>query len=470
MDKKFLLKLLPVVLVPAIIWFTPTPSGLEAETWHVVALYIALLLGLVVKPFEEPVITLIIIGIISMFIDKDITYSGYGSPMAWFIVTVTIVCTAFVKTGLGKRIAYNLLIRFGKTSLGLGYIMMFVDLILSPATGSNMSRASIDYPIFRNIAESVGSTPENEPKKLGAYLTMLMYVVSMSTAALFLTGMATNAITVSLAKEMMNVHIDWMTWFKAAIVPGGLVLLAGPLVVYKLYKPDLTELGDIKPLMKSGLKEMGSMSTSEKILSGLFILAILGWMFGSKIEAFDLSMQVVAFVFLAFTLLFKILDWNDLISQKGAWNTFIWYGAFYGIASTLAKQGFYKWLAGVLEGYLKLSSLNGMVAMFILVIISLAVRYFFVSNSAYVASFYPVLFALALTTQAPIVAVTLMLAFFAAYGSLLTHYGNGAGIYTFATGYCSQKDFWKIGTIMVVVALIIYSVVGLPYWRIIGLW
>lgn len=470
MDKKTLLKLLPVVLIPLALWMMPTPAGLKAETWHVVALYIALLLGLVVKPFSEPVITLIIIGILSMFIDTKITFSGYGSSMTWFIVAVTIVCAAFVKTGLGKRIAYNLLTRFGKTSLGLGYIMVFVDLILSPATGSNMSRTSIDYPVFRNIAESVGSTPEKDPRKLGSYLTMLMYVVSMSTAVLFLTGMATNAITVSLAQKMLNVNIDWMTWFKAAVVPAGIVLALGPIVVYKLYKPDLKDLGDIKPVMKKGLEEMGPMKKEEKILSVLFILAVLGWMFGDKIKIVNLDMQIVAFVFLALTMLFGILNWNDIIAQKGAWNTFVWYGAFYGVAGTLASKGFYTWLAKELEVYLKLSQLNPMVAVIILLIISLAVRYFFVSNSAYVASFYPVLFALALTTKAPIMVVALLLAFFAGYGSLLTHYGNGAGIYTFATGYCTQKDFWRVGTIMVGVALVVFLCIGLPYWKIIGLW
>lgn len=470
MDKKTLLKLLPVVLIPLLFWFIPTPKGLKPETWHIVALYIALLLGLIIKPFSEPVITLIIIGILSMFIDVKIVYSGYGSDMAWFIVTVTIVCAAFVKTGLGKRMAYNLLIRFGKTSLGLGYLMAAVDLILSPATGSNMSRTSIDYPVFRNIAESVGSTPEKDPRKLGAYLTMLMYVVSMSTAVLFLTGMATNAITVSLAHKMLGVNIDWMTWFKASVVPAGIVLALGPIVVYKVYKPDLKELGDIKPVMKKGLEEMGPMKTEEKILAVLFVLAILGWMFGAKLTVVNLSMQIVAFVFLALTLLFGILNWNDVISQKGAWNTFVWYGAFYGVAGALASKGFYTWLAKVLEGYLKLSQLNGMVVIVVLLLISLAVRYFFVSNSAFVASFYPVLFALVLTTKAPIMVVALLLAFFAGYGSLLTHYGNGAGIYTFATGYCTQKDFWRVGTIMVGVALVVFLCIGLPYWKVIGIW
>ena len=239
MKNKKLLSLAVVALVPIIMWNIPAPSGLETETWHIVALYLGLLAGLILKPYNEPIITLIIVGFAAMFMNNDILLKGYGNNMTWFIAMVTIVCTAFVKTGLGKRIAYNLLLKSGNSTLGLGYLMMLTDLILSPATGSNSSRTTIIYPIFRSISEGVGSTPDNNPKKLGAYLTMLMYVVSQGTSALFLTGMATNAITVSLITEMLGIHISWGMWILASIVPAGLFLLCAPFVVYLFNNPEL---------------------------------------------------------------------------------------------------------------------------------------------------------------------------------------------------------------------------------------
>lgn len=469
MNKKQLFKLLLVALVTIGVWNFPTPVGLETETWHIVALYLGLLIGLVIKPFTEPVITLIIVGFASMFIDTSILLNGFGNGMAWFIALVTIVCTAFVKTGLGKRIAYNLLLRGGKTSLGLGYILVFTDLILSPATGSNASRTSIIYPIFHNIAEGVGSTPEKNPRKLGAFLTILMYVSSQGTSALFLTGMATNAITASLIAEMLGITITWGTWFMASIVPIGLFLLLAPLVIYKVYPPEMKSLDDIKPIAEQGLKDLGPMSGAEKKLAVLFILAVLGWMFGSKITVINLGMQIVGFMFLALVLLFEVLNWDDVIAAKGAWSIFIWYGAFYGIASALADAGFYTWLADALGKVLDLSQVNGLLVTVLLVLISLSVRYFFVSNSAFVASFYPVLFTIALTTQADKMVIGLLLAFMSPLGALLTHYGNGAGLVTFASDYVPQKDFWRIGTIMVGVALVLLFCVGLPYWKIIGI-
>lgn len=264
MDKTRLIKMAAIAAVILGIWNSPIPTGLEAETWHIVALYLGLLMGLVLRPFSEPVVTLIIVGIASMFIKSSILLHGYGNDMAWFIAMVTIVCTAFIKTGLGKRIAYNLLIRAGNTTLGLGYIMVITDLILSPATGSNSSRTSIIYPIFQNIAQGIGSTAEKAPRKLGAFLEVLMYTSSQTTSALFLTGMATNAITVSLMSEMLDIHLTWGLWVLASAVPVGLILLLAPLVIYKIYPPEMKSLSEVKPLAMKGLEELGPMSSAEK--------------------------------------------------------------------------------------------------------------------------------------------------------------------------------------------------------------
>lgn len=470
MNSKQLLKLLAVLLVPVLVWNLPAPAGLDVKTWHIVAIYLGLLAGLVIKPFSEPVITLIIVGLGAMFISPKILLGGYGDSMTWFIAVVTIVCASFVKTGLGRRIAYNLLLRSGSSTLSLGYLLTITDLVLSPATGSNSARTTIIYPIFRQIAEGVGSTPTNEPRKLGEYLTVLTYIVSQSTSALFLTGMATNAITVSLLSSMLNINLSWGTWFLASVVPVGLFLFLAPYIVYKVYPPELKSLGDIKPIAKAGLDEMGPISAQEKTLAVLFVLAVLAWMFGPQIPFVNLNMQVVGFVFLALVLLTNILNWDDVIGAKGAWNIFVWYGAFYGVATALASAGFYKWLAAYLGHVFNFTGMSMLVVAGIMVLASLAVRYFFVSNSAFVASFYPVLFALILTTDVNPMVIGLLLAFFSPLGALLTHYGNGAGLIAFASGYVPQGDFWRVGTIMVGVALVIFFGIGLPYWKLVGLW
>lgn len=462
-----IIKLLPVVLLASIFWVIPNPESLNVETWRMVGIYLAMLYGLVFRPYNDAVMMLIIAGFATLFINPNLLFSGYGHPLVWFIISAFIICRAFVITGLGKRIAYLLLSKYGSNTLTLGYLMMFTDAILSPATGSNMSRSGgITYPIFRNIAESLDSTPDSNPRRIGSYLTMLMYIVSMGTSSLFMTGMATNSIIVSLANEILGIQLEWIQWLKASIVPASIVLLGAPYILYKIYAPDLKHITNVKEIAQEGLNELGVMKREEKLLIVFFVLGVLGWMTGSITGIKYVS---VGLAFLACLLLFKVLTWQDVANEKSAWQTFVWYGAFYGVATALAKGGFYIYLVGVIQNYVDLSGYSEFTALLALVLFSLSVRYFFVSNSAFVVSFYPVLFTLGLTTNAHPLYVALSLAFSAGYGALLTHYGNGAGVLTFSSGYVPQKTFWLIGTIFVFINLIAYVFIGIPYWNLIGL-
>ena len=136
--KNRLVKMIPVVLFPLLTWLISAPAGLETETWHMFGLCLSLLCGLILKPFSEPVISLIVLGLGACFVEKPaVLYSGYAAQGVWFLLAVLLACGAFKKTGLGKRLAYILLskfggTKFGRSSLGLGYVMMLCDLILSP--------------------------------------------------------------------------------------------------------------------------------------------------------------------------------------------------------------------------------------------------------------------------------------------------------------------------------------------------
>lgn len=208
------------------------------------------------------------------------------------------------------------------------------------------------------------------------------------------------------------------------------------------------------------------MKREEKLLIIFFIIGIIGWMTGSITGIKYVS---VGLAFLACLLVSKVLTWNDVINEKSAWQTFVWYGAFYGVATALSKGGFYLYLVDVIQGYIDLSGYSPFMSLFILVLFSLSVRYFFVSNSAFVVSFYPVLFTLGISTGANPLYIALSLAFSAGYGALLTHYGNGAGVITFSSGYIPQKTFWKYGTIFVFINLFAYVFIGIPYWNLIGM-
>jgi DASS family divalent anion:Na+ symporter len=468
MVKKQLVKIAIIIGIPALILSSNVPEGLTSEAWNLFAIYIAVILGIILRPFSEPVVMLGILGLAGLFYNPKALLVGYASTTVWLVFSAFMISQAFIETGLGKRIAYFLVGKFGKSSLSIGYVMAFTDLILSPATPSNTARSGgITYPIFKSVAETLGSKPGETGSKIGSYLTILMYQVSLSTAVIFLTAMAPNALVANFAKDILGVTLDWVTWAKAAIVPGMVVLMLIPLIVYKLYKPEITKINSAKKISTEGLRAMEPLSISEKILSGLFVLAILGWATG-KITGFGSS--TVALAFLALLLLTKTVSWDSILNSKGGWNTLIWYGGIIGLSSSLAKVGFFKWLAATVQQIVNFDGVNTIVIYFVLVVVSLLVRYIFASTGAYVTTFVPVIYAIGSIANIPMMPFALLIAFATGYGALLTHYGGAVGPVLFGTGYVNQIDWWRIGAVVVGVNLLVYFVIGLPYWKILGMW
>ncbi|MBC7342490.1 MAG: DASS family sodium-coupled anion symporter [Clostridia bacterium] len=469
MNKNGWWKLFLVIVVPIAIWFSPTPSGLEVKAWHMFAIYAGAMLGIILRPFPEPVIVLLAVAVAGLlFNSPKLALAGFGNSTVWLVFSAFLLSQAFIDTGLGKRISYVLLKYFGKSTLGVGYVAAVTDLIISPATPSNTARSGgVVYPIFRSLAATLGSEPGPTGRKIGSYLTILMYQISLTTGTLFLTAMAPNALVASFAAKILHVDLNWGVWAMAAAVPGLLILFALPWLVYKVYPPEIRQVSDSARIAQSGLAELGAMKWQEMALAVLFILAIVAWA-TTQVTGIDATMIAVAFV--ALCLVLGVTKWDSVLTSGGAWSTLIWYGGIVGLASALSDAKFFEWLADVLGRSLGLAGWNHVLVLLFLLVLSLVVRYLFASTAAYVASFIPVLYSMALSANVSPMVAALLIAFSSGFGSLLTHYGGALGPVLFGTGYVDQATWWKIGIIVVAFSSLVYLVIGMPYWRLVGLW
>ncbi|MDR3562408.1 MAG: DASS family sodium-coupled anion symporter [Negativicutes bacterium] len=456
------------VLVPLVILMLPPPAGLTVAAWQLFAMYLAAIMGLILRPFEEAVVLLGVIGAAGLaFGNIGVLLTGYASSTAWLVFSAFMIGTAFIATGLGRRIAYILIGKLGQTTLRLGYVATLTDLIVSPATPSNTARTGgIIYPIFQSIAVALDSLPGPTARKVGAYLTLTLYYTSFTTGYTFLTAMAPNVLILSFAQSILKVQVDWMLWAKAAIVPGLVTLVLIPWFVYKVYPPELKTI-DNRTLAAKGLAELGPMSIREKILSVLFVLAILGWALGSF---FKIDATAVAVGFVGACLVFRVITWENILNSKGAWGTFIWYGGIIGLADALSRAKFFEWLAKAISTAVNFDGVNVYVILTALVVFSLVVRYLFASMAAYVTTMIPVIFTIALVAHIPLLPLVFLIAFSAGYGGMLTHYGGALSPILFGAGYVDQATWWRIGAMAAVMSLLVNLLIGLPYWKIIGIW
>ncbi|EOU9085776.1 anion permease, partial [Shigella flexneri] len=447
MNKKSLWKLILILAIPCIIGFMPAPAGLSELAWVLFGIYLAAIVGLVIKPFPEPVVLLIAVAA-SMVVVGNLSdgafkttavLSGYSSGTTWLVFSAFTLSTAFVTTGLGKRIAYLLIGKIGNTMLGLGYVTVFLDLVLAPATPSNTARAGgIVLPIINSVAVALGSEPEKSPRRVGHYLMMSIYMVTKTTSYMFFTAMAGNILALKMINDILHLQISWGGWALAAGLPdcriaglpdcriaglpdcriaglpGIIMLLVTPLVIYTMYPPEIKKV-DNKTIAKAGLAELGPMKIREKMLLGVFVLALLGWIFSKSLGVDE---STVAIVVMATMLLLGIVTWEDVVKNKGGWNTLIWYGGIIGLSSLLSKVKFFEWLAEVFKNNLAFDG-HGNVAFFVIIFLSIIVRYFFASGSAYIVAMLPVFAMLANVSGAPLMLTALALLFSNSYGGMV---------------------------------------------------
>ncbi|MFR5652201.1 MAG: DASS family sodium-coupled anion symporter [Veillonella parvula] len=452
--------------IVAIAWFGGTPEGLKPQVWQLFGIYLATIVGLVLKPFPVPITVLLGVATSSILLNntKDVL-TGYSNTALWLIFAAFALSVAFGKTGLGHRIAYYLVRAFGSTTLRLGYVTAFLDMILSPATPSNTARAAgIVYPINLSIAEAVGSYPGETAKKAGAYLLQNGYFATKVTSFLFATAMAPNLLALDFITKLTGVSLNWGQWALAMFVPGFIMLMCIPFIGYMYERPSVKEI-DNKKIAADGLAELGPMKASEKGLIAIALLAITGWIlptFGIKINA-----TAVAIVAMLATFVCGIINWDDLLKTKAAWNTLIWFGGILGLSSALTKGKFFEWLAKYLEAHMNFG-LDPFMMLILISVISVAVRYFFASGTAYISAMLPVFLIVGINAGIDPTLLAFILIGTNSYGGSVTHYGAAPGPIIFSAGYNNVKDWWTVGLISAVVCLVLNYVIGIPWWKITG--
>jgi divalent anion:Na+ symporter, DASS family len=469
LGRTYLLRWLVPIVIGVVIWFIPPPEGVEIAAWHLLAIFVATIAGIIAKPL--PMGAVAIIGIMVTAATQTLSaadaLSGFGNTTIWLIVIAFFVSRGFIKTGFGARIAYLFMSVLGKKSLGLSYGLVASDLVLAPAIPSNTARAGgVVFPILVSIAKAYGSEAmDGTSRKLGAFLTLVAFQGTIITSAMFLTAMAANPLAAELAADQ-GIIISWGDWALAALVPGVICLVLLPLLIYKIYPPEIKETPAASQIAKDKLAEMGSMKKSEWIMLATFFLLLVLWILGPNTIGMDAT--TAALVGLTVLLLTTVLTWDDVLNERGAWDTLVWFAALVMMATQLSKLGFIAWFSATMGEMV--AGYNWGVAFLVLSLVYFYSHYLFASNTAHVSAMYAPFLAVALAVGTPPMLAALVLAFFSNLFSSMTHYGTGPAPVLYGSGYVAMSDWWRIGLLISVVNIAIWLIIGGAWWKVIGVW
>lgn len=472
------------LMIALLIWFViPVPMGVDPKAWHLLAVFVGTIVAIIGKALPIGAIAMISITVVALTgvtadTPKDAikdALSSFNSSLIWLIGVAIMISRGLVKTGLGARIAYNVIAIFGKKTLGIGYSLAIAELLIAPITPSNTARGgAIIYPITRSIAESFDSYPNGTENRMGKFLSLVNYHSNPITSAMFITATAPNPLVVKLVSEAtgQQITLSWTTWAIAMFLPGLACILLMPLVIYFLAKPEITQTPDVRVFTSAKLKELGVLSKHEKIMLGVFGLMLVLWanipsmIFGAGVLQFDAT--TVAFLGLSLLILTGVLTWDDILKEKSAWDTIVWFSALIMMATYLNKLGLVAWFSSSIEGVIGGFGLSWVWAVLILTLVYLYSHYFFASTTAHITAMFAAFYAVGLSLGAPPMLYAFILIAAGNIMMALTHYATGTAPVIFGAGYVSLGEWWKIGFVMSLVNLIVWVAVGLVWWKIMG--
>ncbi|PWA90111.1 sodium/sulfate symporter [Artemisia annua] len=469
-------KIVPLVLsisTGLIIHFViPKPDEVTDQAWQLLSIFVSTISGLVLSPL--PVGAWAFLGLTTTILTKTLTFSeafsAFANEVIWLIVISFFFARGFVKTGLGDRIATYFVKWLGKSTLGLSYGLTLSETLIAPAMPSTTARAGgIFLPIIKSLSLSAGSMP-NDPsaKKLGSYLVQSQFQCAGNSSALFLTAAAQNLLCLQLAEELGVVVGDpWVEWFRVASLPAFVSLLVGPYILYILYPPEVKDTPDAPAMAAKKLDLMGPVTSNELVMIGTMLLAVSLWVFGDII---GISSVLTAMIALSILLLTGVLEWEDCLNEKSAWDTLAWFAVLVGMASQLTNLGIVTWMSNYVALFLTSFSLSWPAAFGVLQATYFLIHYMFASQTGHVGALYPAFLAMHLAAGVPGVLSALALAYNTNLFGALTHYSSGQAAVYFGTGYVDLPDIFRIGFIMACINCTIWAIVGGFWWKFLGLY
>jgi DASS family divalent anion:Na+ symporter len=293
----------------------------------------------------------------------------------------------------------------------------------------------------------------------------LVYQTDVIVCAMFLTGQAANPLIAGFAKQVTGMELTYGRWALAGLVPGVIALLAIPYLIYRVFPPEVKHTPGAAEYATRELAALGAPSRAEKLMLAIFAMVLTLWL---TTQFHHIDYTVVAFLGVSVLLLSGVLTWEDVSTERAGWDVFIWYGGLVMLAKALSESGITKAFAGAAAQFA--SGWEWGAALAMLLLIYFYAHYAFASITAHSTAMYIPFLVVILAAGAPPFMAVMLMAMFSNLSASLTHYGTTPAPIYFGSGYVTQRQWWRIGFLVSIPNILIWSTFGVLWWKVLGWW
>lgn len=133
---------------------------------------------------------------------------------------------------------------------------------------------------------------------------------------------------------------------------------------------------------------------------------------------------------LSVLLLLGVLEWEDCLAEKSAWDTLIWFTVLVGLAGQLTKLGIVTWMSSSVANGLKSMHVGSVGAFALLQVAYFFIHYLFASQTGHVGALFSAFLGMNMAAGVPGKLAALALSYNTNLFGALNHYSSGqAAVY-----------------------------------------
>ncbi len=389
-----------------------------------------------------------------------VAFSTFAGKGWWMMVGAFALGAVAGRTGLLRRISLYVLTLFPATFRGQVLGLMGAGTIISPLVPSMNAKSALSAPLALAISDSLGAERKS-PAASG--LLAACYTGFVLMGHIFLSGSFSHYMLISALPEQFR-GVSWFDWLLWAL-PWGVVAFVGlALYIFWAHSPK-EPLTLPKGYGRKELDKIGPMSRDEKIVLGVILCALIGWM-----TAFlhHISGAAIAVVAMCVLLGVKTMTAEDFKSRI-EWPAIFLIGCVFNMARVVKALNIDTWLSHALTPIMSFVMSSTPVMIVSIVAVIIVIRFLITNMTS--GSIIIAIVMMPSVIAAGINPWIVIFVAFTAANLFFFKYMNTIYLCAQFTTHGEMSDHWPMAKFCIAYTVIstIGFLVSIPFWKMFGL-
>ncbi|MFZ3046309.1 MAG: SLC13 family permease, partial [Desulfatirhabdiaceae bacterium] len=267
--------------------------------------------------------------------------AGFVSSGLWILIPALYFGFALQKTGLGKRIAFQVLKSFKPSFATMILAWFIIGIIISILTPSITLRVAIIMPIALSCIEAC----KLEDRSRGAALISLVaWAIAVLPGTGWLTCSLWGPVFVGYFSKELSEFTTWNSWFQIMALPWMMTTIIFTIAVYILLKSK-EDISISRDTFEVAYKYLGKI-TREEIITGIILVASFLLFSTEPIHHIPTASTAMSAFFCL--MMFRIISFQEICTGV-SWDVIIFFGIAFSLPSIIGNARVAEWMSTLIE-------------------------------------------------------------------------------------------------------------------------